>query len=166
MPRLVSGDVLLVGCSGCFWFFSGDTGQNQQRSGWCPLAGAQYGSDVSGLWCLITCCRILEYIYIWGFFGLYIFVCWVFFLIMWVTGNKKIIRTQFHLTSPILCIGNVDKTIHHLAHLLHLWGRGVDWAACLIWPFKNKKLTADGLPLCPSLFSLCPAWKHTKRSKL
>lgn len=57
MPCLDSGNILWVGCSGCFWFFSGGTGKNQKRPAWRPLAGAQDSPDVSGLWCWITYCR-------------------------------------------------------------------------------------------------------------
>lgn len=57
IPGLVSGHIMWVGCSGCFWFLSGDTGKNQQRSAWRPPAGAQESPDVSGLWCWITYCR-------------------------------------------------------------------------------------------------------------
>lgn len=34
-----------------------------------------------------------------------------------------------YLTLPRLCIGYVDETVHHLAHLLDLGSRAVDWVA-------------------------------------
>lgn len=39
------------------------------------------------------------------------------------------IEMSSYITSPGLCIGYIDETIHHLAHLLDLRGRAVDWIA-------------------------------------
>lgn len=49
---------------------------------------------------------------------------------MLVTEEQKLqIEMSSHPTSPRLCIGYIDETIHHLAHLLDLRSRAVDWIA-------------------------------------
>lgn len=44
-------------------------------------------------------------------------------------GAGEEIERSSHRTSPRLCVGYIDKTIHHLAHLLDLRSRAVHWAA-------------------------------------
>lgn len=39
------------------------------------------------------------------------------------------IEMSSYVTSPRLCIGYIDETIHHLAHLPDLRSRAVDWGA-------------------------------------
>lgn len=65
----------------------------------------------------------------------------------------------YHLTPSRLCIGYVDETIHHLAHLLDLRGRAVDGATRVICSFNSKKFTTDDLLLNSGSFPLCPGDK-------
>ena len=66
-----------------------------------------------------------------------------------------------HLTSPWLCVGNIDEPIHCLAHLLDLRGGAVDGATWLICSINGKKFITDALLLQSGSFPLCPANKYS-----
>lgn len=66
------------------------------------------------------------------------------------------------LTSPRLCIGDIDETIHYLADLLNLRSRSVDRVPCIICSFDCKKFVADALLLHSGSVSLCPAHTNTE----
>lgn len=72
-------------------------------------------------------------------------------------AEEEEIKRFSNLTSPRLGIGYIDKTIHHLAHLLDLRSRAVDWAAWVIYSFKGKKFITDALLLHSGSLPLCPA---------
>lgn len=71
-------------------------------------------------------------------------------------GEEEIERSS-HRTSPRLCIGYIDKTIYHLAHLLDLRSWAVDWAAWIVCSFKCEQLITDTLLLHSGSLPLCPA---------
>lgn len=76
---------------------------------------------------------------------------------MVVAVEQRLQTEVFYLTSPRLCIGYIDETIHHLAHLLDLRSRAIDWVAWVICSFKGKKFITYTLWLHSGSFPLCPA---------
>lgn len=49
--------------------------------------------------------------------------------------QKLQVHIASHLTYPTLCVGYIDETVHHLAHLLDLRSRAVDWVTWVIFSF-------------------------------
>lgn len=66
-------------------------------------------------------------------------------------------KAPLYLTSARLGVGHINKAVHHLAHLLDLRSRAVNWATWLISSFKGKKFIACALLLHSGSLPLCPA---------
>lgn len=154
-PRSVSaGNGWRAGLPGCFGLFSGDTGEHQQRPGRGTPTRVQHSSDVSHLRLTRTCGRqaFSNFFILYQWFSWQQRMCWTGY------GGS---RGCFYLTSPRFCVGDVYKAIHHLAHLLHLRSRAVDWAAWFVRSFRDKKFITDVLLLLSGSVPLRPAQTNT-----